>query len=124
MNKSVPKKILVAEDEKPMARALKLKLTHEGYEVVVAHDGETALKEISSGKFDLIMCDLVMPKVDGFEVLKKLKEGKSKIPIVILSNLSQEDDRDKALDLGASNFFIKSNTPIADIVAYVKSQLA
>lgn len=117
------KKILIAEDEKPMARALELKLTHEGYDVVAVSNGGAALEAVDQGQFDIILCDLVMPKVDGFEVLEGLKERGVTAPVIILSNLSQEEDEKKAAALGAKDFYIKSNTPIADIVKHVKEAL-
>lgn len=118
------KKILIIEDEKPMARALELKLTHEGFEVQCAFNGETALEIFEKEKIDLIISDLVMPKMDGFRVLEEMKARSVTTPIIVLSNLSQEEDRKKALSLGAKDFFIKSNTPIADIVDHVKKILS
>ena len=117
------KRILIAEDEKPMARALTLKLEHEGYEVETTYDGEEAISKLAESQFDLILCDLVMPKVDGFAVLEEVKNKKIKTPIVILSNLGQEEDQEKAKSLGAKEFFIKSNTPIKNIVEQVKKML-
>src|SRR3990167_9375602 len=108
-----PKKILIIEDEKPMARALELKLTHEGFEATITLNGESALEMLEKETFDLIVCDLVMPKMDGFKVLETLKEKKIKTPVMVLTNLSQEDDEKRAKSLGAKEFFIKSNTPIA-----------
>jgi len=113
------KKILIIEDEKPMARAMELKLTHAGFGVTVAFNGEEGLMHLEKGIFDLILCDLVMPKADGFKVLGTLKEKNSKTPVMILTNLSQEEDEKRARALGASEFFIKSDTPIAVIVERV-----
>lgn len=117
------KKILVAEDEKPMANALSMKLGRVGFEVVNAYDGEECLDYFSKGKFDLILLDIIMPKLDGFKVLEKLKELKSNTPVIVLSNLSQEDDEKKARSLGAVDFFIKSNTPIINIINKVQEFL-
>lgn len=116
---TVKKKILIIEDEKPMARALELKLSHEGFEATSAFNGESGLELLDKETFDLILCDLVMPKVDGFKVLEALKEKKKKIPVMVLTDLSQEDDEKRAKALGAKEFFIKSNTPIASIVEKV-----
>ena len=107
-----------------MARALTLKLEHEGYDVDTAFDGKEGLEHIDKKKFDLILCDLVMPNVDGFELLQSLKEKKVTTPVVVLSNLGQAEDRQKAEDMGAAEFFIKSNTPIKNIVEHVKKMLA
>jgi DNA-binding response OmpR family regulator len=118
-----PKKILIVEDEKPMSRALELKLNHEGYQAKAAFDGEQALSMIKQEPFDLILLDLVMPKVNGFEVLASLKESDNKTPVIVMTNLSQEQDDKKARELGAVNVFIKSNTPLAQIVSNIKKIL-
>ena len=118
------KKILVVEDERPMAHALELKLTHEGFEVAVANNGEEALGLVAKQNFDMIMLDLMMPKVDGFDLLTALKNKESKIPAIVLSNLSQAEDEQKAKSLGAKHFFVKSNTPITNIVDYAKKLLS
>ena len=116
---SKPKKILIIEDEKPMARALELKLTHQGFEAKSVFNGESAIETLEKEKFDLIICDLVMPKMDGFKVLLTLNEKKIKTPVIVLTNLSQEDDEKRVKSLGAKEFFIKSNTPIANIVEWI-----
>lgn len=114
------KKILIAEDEKPLANAMQLKLKNAGYEAFVANDGELAINELKKGDYDMLFLDLMMPKVDGFAVLEYAKENKIKTAIVVLSNLSQTDDEQKARKLGAVDFFVKSDTPISNIVKFVK----
>lgn len=114
------RKILIAEDEKPLARALELKLSHEGFAVTVVSNGEEAIAELSKGGFVLLICDLVMPKMDGFHVLQSMKEKQIKIPTIILTNLSQAEDEQRVKSLGATDFFIKSNTPITKVVDHVK----
>jgi DNA-binding response OmpR family regulator len=123
VKKTSAKKILVIEDETPLARALELKLTHEGFEVKTASNGELALLCLKSEKFSLIICDLILPKVDGFQVLEFIKDSKIKTPVLVLTNLSQAEDEKRVLALGASDFFIKSNTPIAKIVEHVKAKI-
>lgn len=110
-------RILVVDDERPMARALQLKLTREGYEVVVANNGKQGIEAFSSNEFDLIILDLVMPIMDGFSVLKVL--GKKDVHILVCSNLSQREDIARVRELGASDYFIKSNTPLHKIVELV-----
>lgn len=117
------KKILVVEDERPMARALELKLTHEGFEVVVAYNGEEALDALGKNTFDMVMLDIMMPKLDGFGVLEQMKVKNYSMPAIVLSNLSQSEDEKRARDLGANKFFVKSNTPIMRIVDYAKEIL-
>jgi DNA-binding response OmpR family regulator len=116
-------RILVADDEKPMAHALELKLSHEGFEVQTATNGDEALALIDEFKPQLLLLDLVMPKKDGFAVLEELHERGNKIPIIITTNLGQEEDKQRVAKLGAKNYLVKSNTPIAAIVAEVKKVL-
>lgn len=121
---SQPPRILVVEDEKPMARALELKLQHSGFEVTVANDGQAALDILQKEKFALILLDLMLPKVDGFGVIQVLRERKNKTPIIVTTNLSQEDDAKKVKELGAAGYFVKSDTPINKLVDYVVATLA
>lgn len=117
------KRILIVEDEKPMARALELKLNHSGFETVVASDGEAALENLKKQKFDLVLLDLMIPKIDGFGVIKAMKENGDKTPVIVASNLGQEDDAQKAKTLGAKWYFVKSDTPINKIVDYIVGTL-
>ncbi len=116
-------RILIAEDEKPMAKALELKLTSAGFTVEVAFDGQEAIQKIKSNKYDLILLDLVMPKVDGFEVLSEIQKLKLTTPVIVSSNLSQEEDYQKAKDLGAKDYFIKSDTTLNELIEKVKQIL-
>ena len=124
MEESTKKKILIIEDERSMARALELKLTHEGFKVATANDGAAGLALIDQGPFDLILLDLVMPKMDGFSVLEALQVKHNTIPVIVSSNLSQPEDEQRAKTLGAAGFIIKSNTPIATIIELIKAQLS
>lgn len=117
------KKILIAEDEKPMARALELKLNNSGYEAKAVYDGEAAVEELQKEKYDLMLLDLIMPKLDGFGVLEAVKKKKIKTPIIVSSNLSQDDDFQRAKELGAKDFFVKSDTPITEVIKHVKKVL-
>jgi DNA-binding response OmpR family regulator len=116
-------KILIIEDEKPLARALELKLIHEGFEVKVLSNGEGILELLNKEKFSLIVCDLVMPKVDGFEILKIIKDNNIEIDVLILTNLSQTEDEKRVRSLGAREFFIKSDTSLSTIVTYIKENI-
>ncbi|MEK6713268.1 MAG: response regulator [Nitrospirota bacterium] len=115
-----PKKILIAEDEKSMANALGLKLGSAGFEITLAYDGESAITAAKKSLFDLIILDLVMPQKDGFFVLEELKRLKIVTKVIVSSNLSQEEDIKRAKELGASDYFIKSDTTLAEIVEKVK----
>jgi len=114
------KKILIAEDEKPLSRALELKLTSEGYEVSAAYNGKEAINKLKAEKFDLLLLDLVMPELDGFGVLEAIKKEGIKVSTIVLTNLSQDQDKEKVKKLGAKDFFIKSDSPISSIVQIVK----
>lgn len=112
------KTILIVEDERPLAHALELKFTHEGYTVQIATDGQEALKAANEKDFDAILLDLIMPNLDGFAFLEQMEK---KTPVIILSNLGQDEDKDRAKDLGAVDYFVKSNTPITKIIERVQS---
>lgn len=118
------KKILVAEDEKPLAKALQLKFEKAGIEVVTVFNGKDVFNELEKSDFDLILLDLMMPEMNGFAVLEEIKKKEIKIPVVITSNLSQEEDIKHSKELGAKEYIIKSNTPIIEIVDKVKQILS
>ena len=105
------KKILIVEDEPYLSEMYKLKFEHEGYQVFIAEDGEIGLVLAKSKQPDLILLDLVMPKLDGYQTLKKLKKGANtkNIPVYILSNLGQRDEIKRGLDDGADGYLIKAN---------------
>lgn len=116
-------KILIAEDEKAIAGALELKLNNSGFETVVAYNGQDALDFLLSDNFDLMILDLIMPKLGGFDILAKAKERGIKTPIMVNSNLSQTKDTLRAKELGAVDFFVKSDTPLSEIVDKIKKYL-
>lgn len=117
------KRILIVEDEKPMARALELKLESSGFDAVMVFDGDEAMKILKKEKFDLMLLDLIMPKKDGFAVLEFLKEEGIKVPVIVSTNLGQEEDMKNAKELGAKDYFVKADTPIMDVVKNVKKVL-
>lgn len=119
----MPKKVLVIEDDRPISKALELKLKHSGFDVKTIFDGESAIEILKKEKFDIILMDLVMPKIDGFGVLKDMQEKGNKTPVFVLTNLSQENDIDKVKKLGALEYFIKSDAPISKIIERVKKFL-
>lgn len=113
------KRILVIEDEQSMARALQLKLEGKGFEVTAVHNGKDGLKELESSDYDAVLLDLVMPVMDGFNVLEGAKKMGNKVPILVSTNLSQAEDEKRARDLGAADFFVKSNTPINKVIDHI-----
>lgn len=119
------KKILVIEDEKPLINALSAKLQNEGFQVVEANDGKTGLKAALKHKPDLILLDIILPKMDGIGILENLREnawGKS-AKVIILTNLSDWDSTKKAVNLNVHDYLVKSDWNIKDVVKKVKSKL-
>ncbi|MDO8436486.1 MAG: response regulator, partial [bacterium] len=106
----MPKTVLIIEDEELIIQLLQKKLTKEGYNVLVARDGVEGLKEIKEKMPDLILLDIIMPRMDGFSVMEEAQKDKEmkKIPIIIVSNSGQPVELDKAQKLGARDWLIKA----------------
>jgi DNA-binding response OmpR family regulator len=117
------KKILVTDDEFAIANALSLKLSKLGFDVKIANDGEEAFNLIKSENFDIVLMDLMMDKKDGFSVLEDMRKENIGTPVIITSNLGQDEDKERAEKLGAVGYFVKSNTPISEIVEKVEKIL-
>ena len=115
------KKIVIIEDEKPIARALELKLKKEGYEVAVAHDGKAGLDIITKGTYDVALLDLMMPVMDGFEVLAAARKLPAAPVFIVMSNFTQPEDAERCLSLGARKFLVKSETPLASILQEIEA---
>lgn len=118
-------KILIIEDEEALAKVLKEKLEKEGYEVEVVDNGGEAFAVAEKARPNIIILDLILPKKDGFEVLAELKSHVELklIPVVVLSNLGEDEHIKRALSLGASDYFVKTQHPLLEIVEKVKTQL-
>jgi DNA-binding response OmpR family regulator len=116
------KKILIIEDETALLYALQSQLSAEGFKTLAAEDGEKALEMVFSGKPDCIILDLVLPKLDGWDLLKKIKhDDRSKdIPVIIISNLSDEKNRTKGIKLGAKDYLAKINYSVEELVKKIK----
>ena len=119
-------RVLIVEDEEFLLRAVKDNLESEGYAVTTAADGEEAMERIRKERPDLILLDLLMPKRDGFYVLEEVKKNPEwkLIPIIVLSNLGGDVEIKKALDMGADDYFVKSQHPIEEVIAKVKEYLS
>ena len=119
------KKILIIEDEEIMIDLLQRKLTKEGYQISVAKDGEEGLKMMREIKPDLILLDIVMPKMGGFEVMEGMNKDKElkKIPVIVISNSGQPVELDKAQKLGAKDWLIKTEFDPQEVVDKVKKQI-
>ncbi len=119
------KKILLIEDDKFLRELMNKKLITLGYDVVTAADGESGLVMIKETKPDVVLLDLILPGINGFEVLEKAKQDPeiAAIPVVILSNLGQGEDIEKGLSLGAKDFLVKAHFTPQEIVNKLKSIL-
>jgi len=119
------KKILFIEDESTLQKTFGEILKQEGYEMISALDGEIGLRLAKAKKPDLILLDLILPKVHGFEVLKKLKEDKETkdIPVIVLTNLEGIGDVDKAIELGATTYLVKANYSLEEVIEKIKKAL-
>ena len=121
-NNVLSKKILVVEDDPFLSNLLKIRLEKERLNVILAKDGDEAIKKIQETDPDLILLDLILPKKSGFEVLQNISldpNFKNK-PVVIISNLGQTSDVQKAKELGAIEYFVKAKISIDDLILKIK----
>ena len=118
-------KILFVEDEPTLQKAVGEILGQEGFEVLAALDGEAGLELIKKEKPDLILLDLILPKKDGFTVLKEMKEDENlkDIPVIVLTNLEGMGDVEKAMSLGATTYLVKANYELDDVIKMIKENL-
>ena len=118
-------RILLAEDDRFLRKAAEATLRQNGFVVLAAVDGEEALRLARAEAPDLVLLDLIMPKVQGFEVLRTLKQDPATagIPVIVLSNLGQDSDVQRALEAGAAAYLIKANLPLHDLVLRVRATL-
>lgn len=120
------KKVLIIEDDSFLQGLEASKLKKDNYEVITASSGEEGLQKINEPGISLILLDLVLPKFDGFEILKVIRstEATKAIPVIVFSNLSEEKDIAKAKELGATDFMIKSNFTLSELVEHIDKILA
>ena len=116
------KRILLVEDDKFLRTIIERRLQAEGFEIDSAVDGEEATEKLLKPSYDLILLDIILPKKNGFEVLKDIHKDPnlSKIPVIILSNLGQEEDIERSKALGVLNYFVKASTSIDQLVETIK----
>ncbi|MDP3772491.1 MAG: response regulator [bacterium] len=119
------KKIIFIEDEPALQHALTVVLNDAGYQVVSALDGEIGLGLIKKEKPDLVLLDLILPKMDGFQVLEMIRKDPetAKLPVIILSNLEENSDINRALELGATTYLLKTNYRLEEVVEKVAGVL-
>ena len=121
-----PRRILLVEDDRFLRKAAETTLKQQGYTVITAADGEEALRVARSAPPDLILLDVIMPKLNGFQVLDALKKDPTTahIPVIILSNLGQDRDVQQAMEAGATAYFIKADLSLQALVQRVGETLA
>ncbi|MFH1181271.1 MAG: response regulator [bacterium] len=117
------KTILFIEDESTLQKVVGDNLAQENYEVISALDGEIGLRLAKDRRPDLILLDLILPRINGFEVLKKLKEDQKtkEIPVIVLTNLEGMADINKVLELGATTYLVKAQYSLAELTAKIKN---
>lgn len=122
---TTPKKVLVVEDEPDLREALKTVLTQEGFAVTVAENGEEGLSLALEEKPNLVLLDVVMPKMDGLAVLKKLREDEwgARVKIIVMTALDDMEKVAEVVEAGGDGYFVKSQTPLTVIVSKVKEKL-
>ena len=125
MESAAKKIILIIEDDRSLQSALVEVISQEGFEAISAFDGEEGLRKIAENKPDLILLDIILPKKDGYELLEDIKKDEKirDIPVLILTNLEEADNVQKALDLGATTFMVKSDFSLKDIVQKIKDNV-
>jgi len=118
-------KILIIEDDRFLRELITRKLLDEGFAIIEAVDGEEGIKKVKEEKPDLILLDLILPSIDGFEVLSQIKkeENLKSIPVIILSNLGQKEEVEKGLKLGAIDYLIKAHFTPGEIIEKIKNNL-
>ncbi len=119
------KKIFLVEDDLFLASLLKNKFFEAGFDVICAQDGEQAIKILKDQKPDIIILDLILPKKNGFEVMQEINKNPviNKAPIIIVSNLGQDEDISRGKELGAIEYFVKARISIEDLVEKIKKFL-
>ena len=123
MADSLSPKILLAEDDRTLARALELKLTGSGYAVTIAYDGGKAIDSLINNHVDLVLLDVVMPVKEGFAVLSEKRAMGNTVPVIILSNLGQAEDEQKTKQLGAVGYLVKADHSLVEIIDYIDRRL-
>lgn len=119
-------KILIIEDDRYISKMYQLKLSLEGYDVQVADNGRTGVDKVKEFMPDIILLDILMPELDGFEVLQIIKseEATKAIPVLIMSNLGQEDHIQKGMEMGAIGYIVKSQFTPSKVVENIKEVLS
>ena len=121
----MPRKILIVEDDKFLRELMTRKLVNEGYETIEATNGEEGVRTAKSEKPDLVLLDLILPGIDGFEALARIRKDQetANLPVIILSNLGQKEDIERGIKLGATDYLIKAHFSPGEITEKIASIL-
>jgi DNA-binding response OmpR family regulator len=119
------KVILVVEDDPVLLRMYKEKLTFEGFNVLLARDGEEALEVAESENIDLILLDIMLPRMSGTDFLERLRKDSKgeKVPVIALTNLTEQEEKDRAMKLGVKEYLVKAMQTPEAVVAKIKSYI-
>lgn len=121
------KRIVIIEDQRDLSLALQKALVAEGYEVTVSFEGESGYQQVESVKPDLVLLDLLLPKVFGLDLLARIRQHADKhvanVPVIVITNYPQQEYQARAKELGALAFLVKSDYDLIDVVKRVKSAL-
>jgi len=125
MDKNKKAKVLIIEDDSYISDMYRIKLESENFETTVAGDGIAGIKALEKQKPDIILLDIVMPRVDGFSVLKIIEKNPElkKIPVILLTNLGQKENVERGLEMGAVSYIIKAHFTPSEVVEKVKEIL-
>ena len=125
MNQDKKIKVLIIEDDSYISDMYRIKLELENFEVLIAKDGIIGIEMMKKQKPDIVLLDIVMPKVDGFSVLKKIKKNieLKEIPVVFLTNLGQKENVERGFELGANSYIIKAHFTPSEVVEKIKGIL-
>lgn len=117
------KKVLIAEDNQFILRGYKMAIEEAGYSVDTVSDGSDVLNTVAASKPDILILDLILPNMNGFDILQALrsKPDTARLPIIVATTLGQEEDRQKVLELGATDYILKSHTSIQDLIIKINA---
>lgn len=125
MSENAKKKIMIVEDDSFVRDIYQTKLSREGFEVIESINGVEALKKLTAEKPDIILLDVVLPYMNGLEILRKIKQDEKlkDIPVILLTNLSQKEDVSAGMELGAADYLIKSHFTPSDVLEKIKTYI-
>jgi len=124
--KNGKKKIVLVEDDSLMSGVLATHLVNEGFEVVLVVDGAQAFERIQTERPDVVLLDIILPGIGGFDILQKLKQDEStrSIPVLVLSNLGSEEEIQRGISLGAEGYLVKANNTVEEVMKKMKDILS